>query len=440
MSAPLLKISFLLLVPVVALAFFLGAYFFFYRGGYDAPPTVSVPYKNVLPPVSSHIIFTEIPEQHPGLLLVDGGHRNDFSRAEVSSLLNRVAARGHDIQFIGEESSFGGFRGLDEGTRFSLLHEKLRQADSLAVIVPDDPYTTEEANLVEQFVEKGGRLLMIADPTRDHQINSLSERFGMTFQQDYLYNPVDYDLNFSNIFVNNFRADDLTQGLRQIALYTAGSVKSSSPWLAHTDVNTRSSIVERIEPFYPMVKGVDGRVLAVHDLTFMVPPQDSILDNDQLIANIADYLTASERRFDLADFPYFFSSDIDILLGRSSLFDAGTVIKASLGVFQIGSNIVGVEDITKDTVYLGLYEDASEVAHYLEIAGIRVDNSLRTPFTPNIDQEGTAFMLLHSNPERNFLVILGDSQATVADMLTRLDTGTFRSGLVSDHVGVYRTQ
>ena len=194
-----------------------------------------------------------------------------------------------------------------------------------------------------------------------------------------MFNSVDYDINFQNIFIQDFRPDEITEGLGRIALYTAGSVKSSSPGLAYTDANTRSSIgvVEKVEPHYPIAKGGDGRVLAIYDLTFMVPPQNSILDNDRLIANIADYLTSSERKFDLDDFPFFFQDEVDILLGRSSLFDEGTEMKDLLSDFQIGSEIVGTENITQDTVFLGLYEDASDVAQYLEIAGIRIDDSVR---------------------------------------------------------------
>ena len=438
MSAPLLRISILLLVPLVALAFFLGAYFFFYRGGYDPPPAVTVSFDRVSPPTSSHTGFTEVPELHSGMLLVDGAHRNDFTRGEVSNLLARVASRGFDIEFIGEEGTLGAFRRLDDDERLPMLREKLRQADSFVVMVPGEDYIREEVDLVERFIDKGGRLLLIADPTRDDEINSLAERFGITFQPDYLYNNVNYDLNFRNIFISNFRPDEVTQGLGQIVLYTAGSVKSSKPWLAHTDASTRSSIAERIEPFYPMVKGENGRVLAIHDLTFMLPPQNSILDNDQLISNIAGFLTAGKRSFDLADFPYFFQSDVDILLGRSSLFDAGAAVKAILDIFQISSSIVGVEDITRDTVFLGLYQDASDVAQYLEIAGIRVESALRTPFTPDIDPAGTVFILLHSSPDRNVLAILGASESAVADMLSNLDTGSFRTGLVSDSIGVYR--
>ena len=57
-----------------------------------------------------------------------------------------------------------------------MLDEKLRQADSLAIIVPSEAYIMQEADIVERFVDKGGKLLLIADPTRPHNLNSLAER------------------------------------------------------------------------------------------------------------------------------------------------------------------------------------------------------------------------------------------------------------------------
>ena len=438
MSVPLRKISMLLVLPLFALVFFLGAYFFFYRGGYDAPQVVEIPFDRIVAPASSHSTFTEVPDLRSGMLLVDLSHRNDFDKGEISSLLARISDRGHDIEFIGDTDPFGTFRRLQPSERRDLLEERLRQASSLAVILPDVPFSREEVGLVERFVAKGGRLLLVSDPTRNSAINSLAERFGINFRPDYLFNTVDYDINFQNIFIQDFHPDEITEGLGRIALYTAGSVKSSSPGLAYTDANTRSSIVERVEPHYPIAKGSDGRVLAINDLTFMVPPQNSILDNDRLISNIADYLTNSERLFDLADFPFFFQNEVDILLGRSSLFDAGATMKALLSNFQIRSEIVGAEHITQDTVFLGLYEDAPDVAQYLEIAGIRIDDSVRTPFTPAIGREGTAFILLQTATDRHVLAILGGSEAAVDDLVSRLDFGDFRPGLVSEFLGVYR--
>ena len=130
---------------------------------------------------------------------------------------------------------------------------------------------------------------------------------------------------------------------------------------------------------------------------------------------------------------------MDIVLASSSLFDEGATVRALLSDFQIDSEIVGVEDITRDTMFLGLYRDASDVAQYLEIAGIRLDVTLRTPFTPAIDRKGTAFMLLHEGPDRHVLAILGDTKAAVADMVGRLGSGSFRDGLLGDFVGVYRS-
>ena len=167
-----------LLIPLSALAFFLGAYFFYYRGDYDPPPEVEIAFEKIEEPSSSFSSF-EVPSirAQQGVLLLDGAHGNNFNKGEISSLLSRVADRGYAIEFIGEANPFGGFSSLRPGERLFLLNEKLRGADSFAVILPEDPYLKEEVDIVEEFVRKGGKVILIADPTRDHEINSLAERF-----------------------------------------------------------------------------------------------------------------------------------------------------------------------------------------------------------------------------------------------------------------------
>ncbi|MCH8185977.1 MAG: hypothetical protein IH862_07750 [Chloroflexi bacterium] len=419
-----------------ALAFFSGAYFFFYRGGYQAPPTVKIPFEEITAPSSSLGAFAEVPPIRSGVLLLDLVHSNNFEEAELGSLMSRLEDRGYTIDLLGERDHKD-FPPPDVTQRLALLDEKLRGADSFAVILPDDSYATQEVDIVERFVKKGGRLLLIADPTRDHDINSLANRFGIAFQSDYLYNTVEYDLNFQDIFIRDFRPDEITRDLSQIALYTAGSIKSFGGGLAYTDANTRSSMVERAESFFPLVKGRDGNVVAISDLTFMIPPQNSILDNDKLVSNLADFLTGGDRRFELADFPHFFDADIDILLGRASLLGVATELKSLLSTFQLRSDIRGVEDLRSEAIYLGLFEDSPNVVQYLDVAGIQVDGTLRTPFTPDIATDGTAIILLHRTRERHVLVILGHSEAILLDTIDRLGSGTFRSGLVDDMLGVY---
>ena len=441
MLALLNRYSVLLIFPAVALAFFIGALFYYYRGTYDPPPSGELRLQDIKPPVSSFTTFAEPPTIHDGTLLVDAGHSNGFRRAEVSAFLSAISERGYSLDFLGEFGLFGNASRLGDSEKVDLLEKKLRAADSFLVIQPADPYSKEETELVHRFVEeKGGKLLLIADPTRVHKINTIAARFGISFRPDYLYNLVDHDLNFQNIFVSDFRPDELTDGLTRIVLYTSGSLESTGGGLAISDSNTRSTMVESVEPLYPMAKSDRagaGGVLAMADLTFLIPPQNTILDNPRLIANIADFLTTSQRQFGLSDFPHFFTGETDILLGRSSLLDAGTQMKSVLSNFHVASEIQKVEDPTRDSVYLGLYDDAFNVAQYLQLAGIQIDGDLRMPFTPAIASEGTAVAVLHSSGQRQVLVILGDTSDDVTGVLDQLELGGFRDGLVGDFVGVY---
>ena len=441
MSALINRFGRLGLLLVFGVGAFLVFYFYFYGvSGYDAPPPTVLPMDAITAPSSELRLFDESPLIQKGTLLIDGIHGNDFTKSELAVLISRVNDRGYEIEFMGTVGRFGNFSSLSESARLTMMREKLRRADSLAVILPIDDYTPEEVDLVERFIlRKGGKVLLIADPTRRHQINSLAERFGLAFQSDYLYNTTDYDLNFQNVFISDFREDEVTKGLEKIVLYTAGSIRTPNPGLAFTDGGTHSSMLEQIEPFYPLVKAAEGRVLALSDFTFMIPPRNAILDNNKLISNIADYLTSSQRSFDLADFPGFFKDDVDILLGRSELFDVAGDLKDGLATFRINAEVRGVEDITKDMVYVGLYEDSADVAQYLELAGLGVDDVIRTPFTPDIQREDTAIIMLNSGPERQVLVILGDSESALRDVVVRLSQGSFRDGLVGDFVGVYRT-
>ncbi len=441
MSALINRFGRLGLLLVFGAGTFLVAYFYFYGiGGYDAPPPTVLPMDAITAPSSELRLFDESPLIQKGTLLIDGIHGNDFTKSELAALISRVNDRGYEVEFMGTVGRFGNFSSLSASARLTMMKEKLRRADSLAVILPIDDYTPEEVDLVERFIlRKGGKVLLLADPTRRHQINSLAERFGLSFQTDYLYNTTDYDLNFQNVFISDFREDEVTKGLEKIVLYTAGSIRTPNPGLAFTDGGTHSSMLEQIEPFYPLVKAAEGRVLALSDFTFMIPPRNAILDNNKLISNIADYLTSSQRSFELADFPGFFKDDVDILLGNSELFDVGGDLKDGLAAFRINAEVRGVEDITKDMVYVGLYEDSADVAQYLELAGLGVDDVIRTPFTPDIQREDTAIIMLNTGPERQVLVILGDSESALRDVVVRLSQGSFRDGLVGDFVGVYRT-
>ena len=160
------------------------------------------------------------------------------------------------------------------------------------------------------------------------------------------------------------------------------------------------------------------------------------------MSNIADYLTDSEREFLLSDFPYFFGSGpdkgVDILIGQSDLLNVGQQLKGSLSAYGLTSQISPVEDVSRDSVFLGLYEDAPQVGQYLQTAGVRVDDTLGTSFVQELELKDTVAILLDQSQGRDMLVLLADTPETLADAVRRLTSGEFRGDLLSDFVGVHK--
>ena len=208
----------LALAPITGVLFFGAAFGFFYRGVYEPPPANLVAYQDAISqpyPIRRH---AEIPVQRKGLLLVDNAHATSYDENEISGLLARVADRGYSIEFLGDRT-LPPFRPEE---RLALLQEKLPKADTFAVILPRVDFKRAELDIVDEFIRKGGRLLLIGDPGRPHDINALAEEFGILFQEGFLYNLVEHDLNFRNILVRDFSPDEVTQGLSEVAFYTAG--------------------------------------------------------------------------------------------------------------------------------------------------------------------------------------------------------------------------
>ena len=153
----------LLIFPAFAVAFFLvtflSSYQFFYRGGYTAPESPEIYFEEILAVPAPAEDFTDQPvfsanpvgATNRGTLLVDTGHRNAFSSGEISTLLSRVTDRGYAVEFVDEPGAAN-------------LAKGLRSADAFVVISPIVPYDSAEGDLVLDFVEQGGKLLLSADP------------------------------------------------------------------------------------------------------------------------------------------------------------------------------------------------------------------------------------------------------------------------------------
>ncbi len=312
----IIKIAVVLVGILIVL---LGRGFFFYSGWlYSAPPGEIPGYEYITVPEAPLTEFVDVYEEGEGIILIDLAHDNTFDIAELNVLTSRLIARGLTIELFGAEDDLKkellGEKNeenkeaadqdeevLDnekEGEEEAPLDEEKEGdeeeeeelPDAFIVVCPQLEFSKEEREAVDEFVNNGGKLLLIADPTRSNQMNHLSLDSGLIFEPDYLYNMKENDMNYRNIFVTEFKENEITKHLEKIALYTAGSITSAESGIAFVDQNTFSSLIETRQRLSPIALAQESKVLAIYDLTFITEPHNGVFNNNQLIANIADWL------------------------------------------------------------------------------------------------------------------------------------------------------
>jgi hypothetical protein len=260
-------------------------------------------------------------------VVIDRAHGNVVDDAELNVLVSHLTARGMQIVFsrqgAGSEAAWT---------------ELLRGALALIVISPHESFLSSEVEAVVRFVEQGGRVVLIGDPSRfafkpvdgaDEladvfgniqvpesdvaALNSLASSFGLAFADDYLYNTVENAGNYQYVILKDLRPSPLTDGLSTVVFYAARSISAGEETLIAGDEHTASSLSERRGGLAVMSLGGGGRVLAVADYTFMTEPYSAVADNSRLIANMVDYVAGAERTFGLTDFPHFLNERANLI-------------------------------------------------------------------------------------------------------------------------------
>lgn len=446
----------------------LGKGFFFYSGFYSPPPSEMPNYEHIAvlsPPLTG---FSGNVSQEEGTVLFDLAHDNNFDVEELNVLMTQLISRGLTVKFLGVEDN---------------LEEKLRSADAFGVISPVASYSRDEVMLVRKFVDKGGKLLLIADPTRPGKVSNLSTEFGLVFESGYLYNLKENEGNFRNVFISQFGTNELTKNLTKIVFYTAGYISPATNGIAFTDDNTLSSVMEVKGRLSPIALSSNSKVLAISDLTFMTEPHNAVYDNNQFISNTADWLAESERIFLLSDFPHFISDDLAITYTDPSLLDMATRLKLLLSDMGKEAEISQYEDaltLSKDTIFLGLFKEIEAVEGYLETANISItteekeeeeekEKAVPIPEAENeepeakdeleaeeelekllitieiggmgeVYKEGTSLIYLSGEPSKRLLLILADTEDMLRETVDLLEEGDFRQWLISDQLAICRTE
>jgi len=198
----------------------------------------------------------------------------------------------------------------------------------------------------------------------------------------------------------------------------------------------------------------------------MMEPYNAVLDNDQLISNVADFLTTSERQLTLADSPYFFADTLRVVSADPMVFNVqlggGVELKELFEKTGRKAEFGEEEDVSKDMLFIGLFEDAEKVEKYLESGGISIVVEEVAPRETKEGGEGleaepeaeegaisgwvkikgigdlawndSSLIYLYEGEARHVLIVLSDSDDTLKAALDKLILGELESCLITDEI------
>ena len=207
------------------------------------------------------------------------------------------------------------------------------------MVSPLYAYNPTEVAIVEQFVRDGGRLLLISDPDveGDHarDSNVLAAPFNIVFNEDYLYDTVDNDENYTHFFQGGFF--DRAAGLEgsHVAFYGGRSVGGAILPQVRSANTTLSSLRNGLTGFTTVAVGGQlankslGRVLAMSDFDVLTDPYVARHDNRQLLEFVASFLTGAQRENTIEDFPAFLGKEVALVIDNTEPVGAAGLAKAA---------------------------------------------------------------------------------------------------------------
>lgn len=364
-----------------------------------------------------------------GLVVIDASHANHYQKREIQALVSAISATGYRVEF------------LDRGDSLS---SALSRADGFVVIAPGQPVTRSEANQIEEFVDRGGRLVLFGEPTQftveraglrlvlrpvDNEMDALASRFGLDFSERHLYNMEHNDGNYLDILAAGTNRR-LSQNVTRTVFSTAAAVevRDGSPVIVAMP-RTRSDRADSTGRY--VLAARSGNVLAVGDSTFLTEEKYSIADNDAFIANIAEFLVTGNRERTLLDYPAIVSQQPTIHYTSADLLDAAKTVSDGLASERAGRPTVA---LATD----GVSTDSTDVLittfDWLRTNPIRSGIGVRgrTVSVATYEADRTGVYVIHA-PESGFdVIIAADTAGQAEQAAAALATGTFESDAITN--------
>ena len=460
----------MLLVPLAARTLW------YYQGTYQRTQPVATPdylsFTVPTPQVSTPLPAPAAVASGNPVVLFDLSHDNFYFISDIAPLTHAIEQLGGRIETV--ESS-------------KTLEDQLKYASSLAVIVPTSEFSPNEIQIIQQFVQRGGHLLVITDPTLNvgggasanppvtsvEVANFLLEYYDISFTDDYVYNLVSNEGNFRHVILTQFAKDALTQDLAKVVFYSTHSIKTGQIALIKGDANSLSSLTDSGGGLVTAASAQGDKVLAIGNMTFLTNPYYQVADNQRLILNIGKFLISQPLPNDLTEFPHLLSRPVTLLVPSSGAINQnllsalstaqsgfqGLNLSATLSPKPVDGNdlvVFATMPIDKEfqtfidpfklvftrepaptqtpTADLGLA--TPEVGGGVPSTGITMINYVNVPGFGKFDTNGLGLVLFSPGKDRNTLIFLAGSVSDLNTLAGLISSGTLQDCVVQGQVAV----
>ncbi|HET7144925.1 MAG TPA: hypothetical protein VFI68_12980, partial [Anaerolineales bacterium] len=271
--------------------------------------------------------------------------------------------------------------------------------------------------------------------------------FDITVNNDYLYNVQEHEGNFRNVLFDSFGKNELTFGLKQVALYGTHSIKSPSGLLLLRGTeSTLSSIDDAQDPTEGgAALNKDGNVLVFGDFTFLSSPYQNVLDNSTLIDNIADFSLGSRQTPSIANIPYIFTGSVLQVYPSSQVqLTAETIsaisgLQSSLRMINMSIKLVDEAPRDGDALILGTFSPSDDLLKFTDPFDIELDEFSETITVKNfgeIGRAGNGLLLYEKNKKGNTLTLLADTSEDLISLLNTVTSGSLYGCVLQGDIGV----
>ena len=209
---------------------------------------------------------------------------------------------------------------------------------------------------------------------------------------------VENEGNFRNVIFTDINKNSICGELNKVVFYGLHSIKAAPEALITGDENTLSSLTDSGGKLIAAATDTEGRVLALTDLNFMIPPYHQVADNAILIDNIAEFLSGTVRERTLADFPYIFTRPVTLLVDgekalNTEMLATITGAQHSLQELRLDLTIASEPALDQDLVAFGLFppdETMSPLLKPFELTFSGFEDSEETTEDEDADTETPA--------------------------------------------------